>query len=93
MTPERILDWKTVTSSQNGRRVIAQIIRECGDMADVFSESPTKMAHNAGRASVASLIRCSLNQVSATLYHEIIVERIKEEALTKKHFKVDQEHG
>ena len=94
MTPERILDWKTVASNQNGRRVLAQIIRECGEMSDVFCPgSPDKTAYNAGRSSVCSLIRASLNQVSPTLYQEIILERLKEEDLTKKRPKVDQDHG
>lgn len=93
MTPERILDWKTTATSQNGRRVIAQILRECGEMSDVFcAGSPDKTAYNAGRSSVCSLIKTSLNQVSPTLYYEIIAERIKEEDLTKKRPKVDQDH-
>ncbi len=90
MTPERILDWKTVLASPNGRRVIAQLIKEFGDSGDVFSPgAPDKTAYFAGRASATTVIRQHLTEVSPTLFYELQLERVREELLTKKSNKVE----
>lgn len=90
MTPERILDWKHVTSTVNGRRIIAQLIKEFGDGNDAFSPgAPDKTAYLCGRSSATTVIKQHLNEISPTLFYEIMLERAREDDLTKKSRKIE----
>lgn len=91
MTPERILDWTNVAATASGRRVLAQIIREAGDGTDTFiAGAPDKTAYFCGRASMAMLIKMHLAEVSSTIFHEILIDQIKKEDLTRKIKKVEE---
>lgn len=85
MTPATLLDWRNVSSTHSGRRILAQLIKEFGEGADVFcAGSSDKTAYQAGRASSVTTIRSHLNEISPTLFFEIMLDKAKEEELTRK---------
>lgn len=89
MTPEQTSDWKWLSTSPTGRRILAQLLREFGDSADHFAQDPLKTAYALGRASATTTIRQHLGDVSKTLYFELMLESERERDLTRKNRAVE----
>ena len=93
MTANLLLDWRNVVTSPSGRRVFAQLFKEFGESSDVFcAGSSDKTAYQAGRASATTTIRAHLNEVSSTIFYEIMLEKAKEEDLTRKNRNIERHH-
>lgn len=59
----RVHDWQKVLSTQQGRRVLYQILCLCDNDADGFSASPYDTAYNCGLRAVGLMIRKQIKLV------------------------------